>query len=210
METPQPPSDAPPPEIHPFFKVGPLMLVLGSLSASALLITLAQALQWSDPGRGFVVSLFFTFTFGLPLLLALLVVQTLLALCFMTRRRRAWWRSTLVLLPAGLLLVGALAAIVSLYPHERRALNELKSCLGGPLPSSARDFSLHYEGGIDPTRRFEFSLSPADYVAILRYRDYVPSPMITPTTVQADEPGRFFYLDYSTSRDRCTFKVLDY
>ena len=179
------------------------------------MITLAQALQWSDPGRGFVVSLFFTFTFGLPLLIVLLVVQTLLALIFMTRRRRAWWRSTLVLLPAALLMLGALASIASLYPPERRARNELQRFLGGPLPASARDFSLHYEGGIDPTRRFEFSLSSTDYVAIRRYRDYGPTPggpgiLKTPTTVQAHEPGRFYYLDYSTSRDRCTFQVLDY
>lgn len=212
-ETPS--ATPPPPEIHPFFKVGPLMLVLGSLSASALMVTLAQALQWSDPGRGFVVSLLFTFTFGLPLLIVLLVMQALLALIFMTRRRRSWWRSTLVLLPAALLAIGALASIASLYPPERRARNELRHFLGGPLPASARDFTLHYEGGIDPTRRFEFSLSSTDYVAIRRYRDYVTSAgstatWATPTMVQADEPGRFYYLDYSTARGRCTLHVLDY
>ncbi|PAW63596.1 MAG: hypothetical protein B9S38_17310 [Verrucomicrobiia bacterium Tous-C4TDCM] len=213
MEMPQPPAAAPPREIHPFFKVGPLMLVLGSLSASALLITLAQALQWSDPGRGFVVSLFFTF--GLPLLIVLLVIQTVLALIFMTRRRRAWWRSTVVLLPAALLMLGALASTASLYPPERRARNELQRFLGGPLPASARDFTLHYEGGIDPTRRFEFSLSSTDYMTIRRFRDYQASAgstatWATPTMVQADEPGRFFYLDYSAARDRCTLHVLDY
>lgn len=215
MESPQPPADALSREIHPFFKVGPLMLVLGSLSASTLMVTLAQALQWSDPGRGFVVSLFFTFTFGLPLLIALLVVQTLLALIFMTRRRRAWWRSALVLLPAALLMLGALAGIASLYPPERRARNELQRFLGGPLPASACDFTLQYEGGIDPTRRFEFSLSSTDYVAIRRYRDYglpggTSGALITPTTVQAHESGRFYYLDYSTVRKRCTLHVLDY
>lgn len=215
MEMPQPPADAPPREIHPFFKVGPLMLVLGSLSASALMITLAQALQWSDPGRGLVVSLFFTFTFGLPLLIVLLVIQTVLALIFMTRRRRAWWRSTLVLLPAALLMFGALASITSLYPPERRARNELQRFLGGPLPASARDFTLHYEGGIDPTRRFEFSLSSTDYAAIRRFRDYglpggTSGALTTPSTVQAHEPGKFYYLDYSTARNRCTFHVLDY
>lgn len=215
MEQPQPPADVTPREIHPFFKVGPLMLVLGSLSASAVMMTLAQALPWSDPGRGFVVSLLFTFTFGLPLLIALLVVQGLLALIFMTRRRRAWWRSMLVLLPAALLMLGALTSIVSLYPPERRARRELQHFLGGPLPASARDFTLHYEGGIDPTRRFEFSLSSTDYVAVRRYRDYISSAgstaiWATPTMVQADEPGRFFYLDYSATRGRCTFQVLDY
>jgi hypothetical protein len=157
-------------DIHPFFKVGPLMLVLGSLSASAMMMTLAQALEWSDPGRGFAVSLFFTFTFGLPVLMVLFVIQAILALLFMTRRRRAWWRSGIVLLPAALLTFAALASITSLYPPERRARNELQRFLGGPLPASARDFTLHYEGGIDPTRRFEFSLSSSDYAAIRRYR----------------------------------------
>ena len=216
MELPQPPVDAPPPEIHPLFKVGPLMLVLGSLSASALLITLAQALQWSDPGRGFVVSLFFTFTFGLPWLIVLFVVQTLLALIFMTRRRRAWWRSTLVVLPAALLMLGALASIASLYPPERRARNELQRFLGGPLPASARDFTLHYEGGIDPTRTFEFSLASADYAAIRHYRNYTPtgglssSVPMTSSTLQSDEPGNFYYLDYDAARQRCNFRVFNY
>jgi hypothetical protein len=84
-----------------------------------------------------------------------------------------------------------------------------------PADVPPRDFTLHYEGGIDPTRRFEFSISPSDYAAIRRYRDYGPTPggsgfLTTPTTVQAHESGRFYYLDYSTSRDRCTFQLLDY
>ncbi len=215
METPQPPADAPSREIHPIFKVGPLMLVLGSVSAAALMMTLAQALQWSDPARGLVVSLFFTFTFGLPLLIVLFAIQTVLALIFMTRHRRAWWRSTLVVLPAALMMIGVLASIASLYPPERRARNELGRFLGGPLPASARDFTLHYEGGIDPTRRFEFSLSSADYDTIRRFRDYEPSPedpglMLTPSAVRAFETGRFFYLDYSAARNHCTLHVLDY
>lgn len=200
MEMPQPPADVTPRDIHPFFKVGPLMLVLGSLSSTALMMTLAQALQWSDHGRGFVSSLLSTFIFGLPLLIVLFVIQTVLALIFMTRRRRAWWRSTLVLLPAALLMICELASIVSLYPPERRARNELQHFLGGPLPASARDFTLYYEGGIDPTRRFEFSLSSTDYVTIRRFRDYEPSPedpglMLTPSAVRAVETGRFFYVD---------------
>lgn len=208
-------ADPPPHDVHPFFKVGPLMLVLGSLSASAMMMTLAQALQWSDPGRGFAVSLFFTFTFGLPVLMVLFVIQTILALIFMTRRRRAWWRSGIVLLPAALLIFAALASITSLYPPERRARNQLQEFLGGPLPASARNFTLHYEGGIDPTRRFEFSLSSTDYMTIRSFRDYQTSAgstttWATPTMVQADEPGRFFYLDYNTARDRCTLHVLDY
>lgn len=212
-ETPH--ADLPPHDVHPFFKVGPLMLVLGSLSASAIMMTLAQALQWSDPGRGFAVSLFFTFTFGLPVLMVLFVIQTILALIFMTRRRRAWWRSGIVLLPAALLIFAALASIASLYPPERRARNDLQRFLGGPLPASARDFTLHFEGGIDPTRRFEFSLSSTDYAAIRRYRDYglpggTSGALTTPSTVQAHEPGTVYYLDYSTARNRCTFHVVDY
>ncbi len=204
-------ADPPPHDVHPFFKVGPLMLVLGSLSASAIMMTLAQALQWSDPGRGFAVSLFFTFTFGLPVLMVLFVIQTILALIFI----RAWWRSGIVLLPAALLIFAALASITSLYPPERRARNQLQEFLGGPLPASARNFTLHYEGGIDPTRRFEFSLSSTDYMTIRSFRDYQTSAgstttWATPTMVQADEPGRFFYLDYNTARDRCTLHVLDY
>jgi hypothetical protein len=213
LETPH--ADPPLHDIHPFFKVGPLMLVLGSLSASAMMMTLAQALQWSDLGRGFAVSLFVTFTFGLPVLMVLFVIQTILALIFMTRRRRAWWRSGIVLLPATLLIDAALAPILSLYPPERRARNELKEFLGGPLPASASEFTLHYEGGIDPTRRFEFSLSSTDYATIRRFRDYQSSAgstasWATPTMVQADEPGRFFYLDYSTVGNRCTLHVFDY
>jgi hypothetical protein len=215
MDSSQSPADPFPTAIHPFFKVGPLMLVLGSLSLVAVMMIVVQTLEWSDHAKGFAVSLIFTFTFGLPVLVALLVAQSVLALIFMSRRRRGWWRTVIVLLPAALLTGGLLAGIASFYPPERRARNELARFLGGPLPASARDFTLHFEGGIDPTRTFEFTLSPTDYVAIRRYRDYTPSGGFssvppTPTEVQADEPGKVYYLDYSASRRRCTFRVFRY
>lgn len=204
-------SPTPPPEIPPFFRIGPVMLIIGSVSLAAASMVLAGALPWSDLRSGFLVATMMTFTFGIPLFVILLLVQSVLGLIFMRGRRRAWWRTVLVLLPAALVVGGCLFSIVNLFPPERRARRELGQHLGGPLPASIRNVRLHYAGGIDPTWQFDFTLSPGDYEAIKGYRNYKPrSGPSASGTLQAQITGYFFYLEYDPASKRCSFQALNY
>lgn len=220
-EQAEPGSPQPDPPLPMFFRLSPLLLIPGSLTVVAGSLVLASTLRWSDPIEGLPVAAVMTFLFGIPLYILLTIVQSVLGLIFMSRRRRAGWRTCMVLLPAALLVGLALYEIVQLYPPERRARRDLAGHLDGPLPPSIDNLELYYRGGIDPDWTFTFTIAPDDYKTIKAYRTYEPSPgatipsgpgtvTLSPTALQAHETGYFYYLDYDLGTRRCTFQAMNY
>lgn len=206
---PQPPPDLdPPPAVRPILRIGPLLLIPASILLAALSLIVAEALRWSNPFDGLMGGAIMVLVFGLPLWILAVVIQSVLGLVFMSRRRRSWWRTLIVTSPSALLVLVSLVSIVGLYPPERRARRELGRYLGGHLPASVDHVRLNYAGGIDPSWSFEFSVDPLDYAEIRNFRNYEPS-MRSPR-IQFHEVGRFYYLDYDSAGRRCRFDVVAY
>ena len=170
---------------------------------------LSQTLRHADLMEGLMISVPYMMLLWVPLAIVLVVVQGLLALAFMSRGRRSWWRSGLVVLPSALLIVISLLDITSLYPPERRARRELAHHLGGPIPTSVHSIKLDYRGGIDPGWSFEFKVSPEDFRVIQSYRDYEPDGLAAGTSFRLiDERSTFFHLEFDPKTGRCRFRKL--
>ena len=198
-----------PPEIPQIFRIGPGMLILGSFCVVTTLIVLSQALRWGNFREGLIVEGMMLLFLAIPLVIFLGGLQGILALIFMSKKRRAWWRSTIVILPSLVLIAGLLFETVSLFPHERRARNELEDHLGGPLPASVRNVTLDFSGGIDPGWIFDFDISPEDFETLKSYRDYGKS-MGSQLQHHDESHSQFYYLDYDPATRRCKFQSLDY
>ncbi|WP_193212069.1 hypothetical protein [Luteolibacter marinus] len=203
---PQPPPDIDaPPEIPAFFRVGPSLLIPASICLAAGTMVLSEALGWWIFYEGLIGASLMVLLLGIPLWLIVLVVEWFLALVFMSRGRRAWWRTTLVVLPAALIILAALVSIARLYPPELRARRELRRHLGGSLPASVDRVRLRYSGGMDPCWDFQFTVSPGDYEIIKSLHDFEPTHRSSPA-LRAEGRGGSYYLDYDPGTGRCRFQ----
>jgi hypothetical protein len=198
-----------PPEIPEIFRIGPGMLILGSYCIVTTLMVLSQALRWGNFREGLIVESMMLAFLSIPLAVLLGGFQGVLAILFMSKKRRAWWRSTLVILPSLVLVADLLFAMISLFPHEKRARNELEHHLGGPVPASLRNVTLDFSGGIDPKWIFHFEISPEDFEILTTYRDYGRS-MGSPLHHHDESHGQFYYLDYDPATRLCKFQSIDY
>lgn len=209
----QPPSNIPPPpEIPLFFRIGPGMLIMGSICVSATLLALADALAFKDLAEGLQSSVFMV----VVAMIVMALIQGFLGLLFMAGKRRAWWRSILVLIPAAVISLGSLYGISTLYPHERWARNKLERYLGGPVPASVKNASLDYHcNALGATRwKFDFDLSPEDWARITSYSRYQGRSSEAVVSWGQHIPARasaetgFFQLEYHPHTQRCTFVVM--
>jgi hypothetical protein len=209
-DPPNSPPDIEVKAIPMFFRIGPVTLILGSVCSVWTVMFLSEALRWTNLQRGLEGSVVMVMLFGLPLIIFLLVVQGWLACILMSRGRRGWWRTSLVLLPAALLVLFRLFGIIELYPPERRARNELGRFLGKPLSESAANVSMSFVGGIGPIWEFQFDATSQDYERIKRSKDFEPAgdSRRSPSTLQVIEGGYLYYLDYDPASSRCSFWAL--
>ena len=204
---PQPPADEPTPEeIPPFFRIGPLTLVLGSFCIYGTLVLLAEALQWRDLKDGIKSGML------LAILATILIapLQFLIAFACMSRKRRGNWRTLLVIIPALLVSLLSIYQISTLYPHERRARNQLASFLQGPVPPSVRNLDLDYRGDAFGGTRWliSFDLSPADWDSISKYPPFESSPLHAASgRAWGHEGGAFFAIEFDSAARRCRYTI---
>jgi|GEM_PF-4819371 len=208
MSDPDPPPPEPVRELPQFYRLGPWMLIFGSFVVTLGLGILTSALRWSDFLLGLKVSAFMFALLAIPLFVVLAAVQGILSAIVMSRRRRAAWRTWVVLAPALLIVALSLVDIASLFPPERRARRELAQHLGGAVPDSVRDVTLDYSGGIDPGWAFRFRITPGDFEKVRGYRAYHEQGGRLQHHSEPD--SQFYYLDYDPATGRCEFQSQDY
>ena len=150
-------------------EVNPWLLIAGSSSLAGVARILSVALCWSDPLLGLPWASLSTCI----LLLPMIAYQVWTATSGLMDHCSAKWRAFLLLSPAVLSLSFSIWTIVDLYPHEKRARNELREHIGGPLPPSLRNVELNYRGGAEPLHTFRFNLSHTDFESIGGYYPYL-------------------------------------